>query len=256
MSITFGQRKADAPPAASNGNWLRNFQKGETTLRFLEDPEDWIQYKEHYKNKRSFPCTGDTLACPGCTSDDEEVATRKTKYAANAWNVKAARVEPYRIPVSLANRLETRAERNDGTLGNRDYVIIKTGAGLDTEYDCDPEDKYEAPLAQYRKDAADIQVILRESYEEVWGALDSSGSEDDQDEPARKSKMKPKAEEELPFKKEAEKAQNSVDTEIDEATVRAMTLRELRTLAKDADVDISDAEGKSEIADTIIDALS
>lgn len=80
--MKFGQKKKDAPDVGS-GKYLRNWKKGETKVRFLDESDDWIAFREHYtRDRKSFPCTEERDTCLGCQSPDEEVAKSSRKYAA------------------------------------------------------------------------------------------------------------------------------------------------------------------------------
>lgn len=247
--VTFGTKKSEAPVNNGSGVWLRNFQRGETVVRFLDEIEDWVVFKEHYNSdKHWFPCTGDNT-CPGCTSDDEQQRRKSTKYATNVYLVKTGEVKPYKLPVTLANALERRAERNSGTITNRDYAVLKSGTGMETTYDVDQESKYELDLADLRKQSENIEEILRDRYEEVIGEV-AGGKSDSQE-------VKP-AKEEFPFKEAAVEsaAEEEPEVAISESKVRSMSITQLNELASDAKIDVSSAESKSEMADIIISALA
>jgi len=93
------------------------------------------------------------------------------KYATNILNLATGRVQAFKMPVTLANRLVTRAERNNGSITSRDYTIIRTGDGLETEYDVEQDEKYDLDFAAYKSSFVDIEALLSDSFEEVWGGL-------------------------------------------------------------------------------------
>ena len=247
--MKFGQRKAEATSldSSNEGNYLRNFKDGEVTVRFIEECDDWIVFREHYLNKKSFPCTEDD-SCPGCNSDDDDVRRASRKYATNIMLVSNKAVLPFRIPITLAKRAFSRAERNDGTITNRDYVVMKSGKGLDTEYDIEAEDKYTLDLDSLRKEAKDLQEILRIAYEENAPATDKVA--------AVKKKEEPEAEEKFPSKPEPQSASasDSGDIEIDEDALYEMTLEQLVELANTAGITIEDGSKKSAVIRTLIQA--
>lgn len=245
--MKFGQRKADAPAISDGtGNYLRNFKDGDTVIRFIDEPDEWIVFREHYTtDRRSFPCTEDRDTCPGCTSDIESVQRASRKYGTNVWLVKSDLVLPFRIPMSLAKRVFSRAERNDGTITNRDYVIMKSGKGMDTEYDLEAEDKYTVDLDALRAKALNVQEILAESYDEIWGdGKDSSLAK------------KAKEEEPLPSKPEVKSASadDSGDVEIDEDALYEMGLTDLVTLASKVGVSVPTDAKKSDVIRALISA--
>lgn len=239
--VSFGTKKKNAIVSGGDGVWLRNFQRGDTTVRFIDEPDEWIVFKEHYNSdKHWFPCSGET-SCPGCSSDDEQQRRKSTKYATNLYLVKSGEVRPFKIPISLANALERRAERNGGTIVNRDYAILKSGTGLETSYDVDQEAKYELDVKPLRAQAHDIEKILLDRWNEVVG------KEDD-------LIIKEEKEEKIPFKEEATESPIVVD--LDEGVVRSMSITQLNQLASDAGVDLADAETKTEMVDILLSALS
>jgi hypothetical protein len=248
--MQFGKRKADAPAIVEgSGDYLRNFKDGEVTVRFIEETDDWITFREHYtKDRKSFPCT-ENSECPGCNDSDEDVRKASRKYATNIMLVKNEMVLPFRIPVSLAKRLFARSERNGGTITNRDYVVMKTGKGLDTEYDVEQEDKYTVDLDSLKAQAKDVQEILRITYEENAPVAEKITME--------RPKPKDEAEEPLPSKPEAQSdsAETSGDDiEIDEDTLYEMELTDLIDLAGKAGVEVPTDAKKSAVIRALIEA--
>ncbi len=233
--MQFGTKKSDVVEVMGDGEflpYLRNFREGDNEVRFIEEVDDWIAFAEHYTTEgKSFPCTGDRTKCPGCTSEVEKVARASRKYATNVVLVQNNMVLPFRIPMSLAKKLFNRAERN-GTITNRDYIVMREGKGLDTEYDLEQGDKSEVNLAELRGKSHDIEGILKTSYEEVWGS---------DDEPAQAASK----EEKPPF-------DPSGDVEIDETTLRAMSRTDLLALAASNSISVDEDGSKGEILDAIL----
>jgi hypothetical protein len=256
--MQFGQKKADAPPLMEGtGNYLRNFKDGDTVIRFIEEPDDWIVFREHYTtDRKSFPCTEDRDTCPGCTSDIESVQRATRKYGTNLWLVKQDLVLPFRIPMSLAKRVFARAERNEGIITNRDYVVMKSGKGMDTEYDIEADERYNVNLKDLLAKAMDIQEILAESYDEVWGTKEDSTLVKAASKPARERKVYiDDLDEEEKFPSEPEPAAEK-DVEpvvIDEDALYEMTLIELKDLAERAGVSYSGTK-KSDVIRALISA--
>lgn len=184
--------REDVKRSSGNGNFLRNVQDGkDLRVRFLQNPEEWTKYREHYSQEtKFFPCTQDE-ACPGCNSDNEQLKRSSRRYAASVLDVKEAKVIGLKLPVDLANRLIGKADRNGGTLLNRDYTLIRTGKSLDTTYDVEQEDKSEVDLSRY--EMVDIEALLQSSYEEAFGGPPSAAK------PKPRLVAKPKEEEEPPF---------------------------------------------------------
>lgn len=234
--MRFGTRKADVVEIESDSfnPYLRNLKTGDTIVRFLEDPDEWISYREHFLEKRSFPCTQDD-SCKGCEEGDKS----KRKYATNLYLVEAGLVLPFKLPVTLAKKMFLRAERNDGVVTDRDFILIRQGEGMNTEYEVDPDDRSKRDIRTLLKDKEDIEAILVSSYEEMWGSVDSEKpkkskkSKDSWDEPG---------DETAPWEKD----------ELDEADVRKMTRVNLIKLAKNHDIDVDRDGSKAEILDTIL----
>jgi hypothetical protein len=266
MGLSFGQRKADAPPIMeSDGKYLRNFKDGDTVIRFIEEPDDWIVFREHYTtDRRSFPCTEDRDSCPGCTSDVESVQRATRKYGTNVWLVKQDVVLPFRIPMSLAKRVFSRAERNEGVITNRDYVVMKSGKGMDTEYDIESDERYTVNLKDLLVKGLDVQEILSASYDEIWGEKEDSALVkaakprerkqyigDLDDEPSAK---RLKDEEEFPSDPEPAAAEDDGPVVIDEDALYEMDMVELKDLAKRANVKVASTAKKSDVIRALISA--
>jgi hypothetical protein len=121
--------------AAKKGgdSWVTTIRDNEIiNLRFLTEPEDWIEYTEHYNDTyKYFPCSDD---CPGCND-----GTRGSKrYLAAAINVEEGAVVYFKLPKSVVSTLYRSYEKY-GTIQDRDYEVARTGSGKnDTEYDTLP----------------------------------------------------------------------------------------------------------------------
>lgn len=248
--MKFGTKKKDAPEevgGSGNGMYLRNFKDGEVTVRFLEETDDWIVFREHYLNGKSFPCTGDRDSCPGCSHPDEGVQKAGRKYATNVWLPKQNVVLPFRIPISLAKSLFTRSEKNDGTITNRDYVIMRSGKGLDTEYDVDSDEKYSVDVSSLLAQGMDIQEVLQESYNEVWGT-----------ETVKESRFSGKQkgdEEEFPTKTEVQSAsEDNSEIEIDEDALYEMPIADLVDLSEKVGLEVPDGTKKGELIRMLLEA--
>jgi len=121
--------------AAKKGgdSWVTTIRDNETiNLRFLTEPEEWIEYTEHYNDTyKYFPCSDD---CPGC---NDGVRGSK-RYLAAAINVDEGAVVYFKIPKSVVSTLYRSYEKY-GTIQDRDYEVTRTGSGKnDTEYDTLP----------------------------------------------------------------------------------------------------------------------
>jgi len=260
--MRFGTKKSEAPEEFDNdGLYLRNFKDGEQKVRFLQECDDWIEFREHYtQDRRSFPCTRDKDTCPGCTSDDEDVVRSSRKYATNVHVVKGNYVAPYRIPISLAKRMFARAERNEGTITNRDYIVMRSGKGLETDYDVEADDKYEVNIKTLLKDGKDIEEILERSFEENAPGQPTKATrfEKEGDEVVPRSARKPKEEpEEFPSESVDVDVERDADGDLilDEDALIDMTIPELKGVAAKAKVDIPAGAKKSVIIRLLLDEV-
>jgi hypothetical protein len=266
--MKFGTVKKNEVEMVRSGDYLRNFKEGETKIRFLNETDEFIMFREHYTVEgKSFPCLQDSPSCPGCSSEIESVRKSSRKYAVNVLMVDSGYVNAVKMPVTLVNRVVTRSERNGGTIINRDYVIYRTGKGLETEYDVEQDEKYPVEFAQYDSSLKDINAILVTSFEEICGPVSDY-------EVSKKPKVAEKAEptaSEITKAKPAKTAQEAKEDflskstsnsghvdeeEIDESAVRAMTINQLVVLAGRANLDISKAETREEMVELLISELS
>lgn len=229
--MAFGTKKSEQTDEYDGEilKYLRNFRDGDNVVRFIEEVDDWLAFKEHYNSqKQSYPCSGDKNSCPGCNAetDDERKASRK--YGTNLYLPKIKLVLPYRIPMTLAKKMFTRAERN-GTITNRDWIVIRAGKGFDTEYDVEQDEKYPLNLDEIAKDALDIEDVLQTMYGEVWGTAD-----------------------------DVEPALPAEDADVTEDDIRAMSKAALIRLAKREDIKLPpfDMDNKEALANFIIEELS
>lgn len=244
MGFTFGTKKSESKE--SDGIYLRSFKKGETKVRFLQEPGDWFEYREHYDQGigKSFPCTR-TQNCPGCTSDNERTRNNPRRYGTFVYLVDQKRVLPFKITQRASDRLTIRAERNDGTLLSRDYIIIKSGSGLDTDYDVDQDERYALDIDELWKQRGELEVedIVAKQFEEAFG--DPNQYADDAPKATRSSSQKESstgpttststatADEPPPWEKPAEQ---SKDVEVTEAQLSGMSRSELKTVWKQAEL--------------------
>jgi len=247
--MKFGKKYSEVQEEQSSGSYLRNFKQGESTVRFLEEIGDWIAFREHYtEDGKSFPCLeDDKIHCPGCTSESEKVSKSSRKYACYVYRKDWDAVVPYRIPVTLARRMTTRSERNDGTITNRDFTVIRSGKGLDTDYDVEHDEKYAVDTQAKLRGLTPISDILEESFYEIWG---SDWSPEGKRRP--KAEAKPEVEDVPPS--EPDEKDSSGDVTINEDDLYEMTLSELIDLANKSNIDLPDDARKSTVLSAILKA--
>lgn len=175
-----------------NFGGLKRVGEDPLTVRFLQEPEEWFEFFEHYdeREKRYVVCTDD---CDYCADD-----SRPSKRAlANVVVIDESKVEPLAMAATLVSRLLNRYDKY-GTLLDRDYEIIRSGKGFDTEYDVTPEDARRMNLGRF--EILDLQEVLEglspeeDDEDEKPVVKRKSGArrtddEDDEDErPARKTR--------------------------------------------------------------------
>ncbi len=239
--MRFSTKNKNVIDTPKTDDYLRSFQRGETKVRWLEEIDEWEFFREHYTmENKSFPCLTDNKdVCPGCTSENERVRKSARKYATNILNVDSGQVYPVRVPVSLKNKMETRGERNGGTITSRDYTVIRVGTGLETDYDVDQEPKYDVDLAMYLKSAKDIPTILEKTFASLFG---------DPDEYVRTHQARNAVvQQPTPVVEEEED-----ELEITEEELREMDLTQLKELASEVNVNIDGIEDRKVIIDRLL----
>lgn len=228
--MRFTSKRGDVSDADSGGMYLRSFKTGATTVRFLQEMKDWDRYREHYTlDGKMFPCIKDMGNCPGCNSENDKVSKSSRKYATNVYLPQVGVVLPFKIPISLAKRLETRAERNGGTLLNRDYVIFRKGSGLDTDYDVEGDEKYEVDIDEKLKEATDVNECLDASFREQWGDPEDFVSD------GKPAASKPS--EDVPPTETSAQSESAGDEVISEDALWEMPRNDLEVVARKVGVD-------------------
>lgn len=230
MGFTFGAKRSER--TESSGMYLRNFKKGDTKVRFLQEPNEWHDYFEHFMDGKSFPCM-EIPECPGCAHPNSNVSRRSRRYGTFLLLVENKRVLPFKIGARLSERLITRAERNGKTLKSRDYVIIRSGTGLETDYDVDQDERYEVDTDELWKQRGEFEIeqILTEQFKELFGdpeAYLAQVRRDRQDAAAESRVSEPKhaAEDDTPPWEKSPSTESS-DIEISEAQLNDMSRAQL-----------------------------
>lgn len=159
-------------------------KEGSITVRFLDEPTEWINYYEHFDGaiRKSYPCI--EAQCPGCATEER----RTSRYLANALDIEADRVVPLQLPKTLVSSLVALYERMN-TLTDRDIELIRSGEGLDTEYSALPEPPTNRPIAKY--DKHDLSAILDSAFNSVFGQ-DEEDEDNGQATPVAKARPKGK----------------------------------------------------------------
>ena len=172
--MKFGRKAGtiNSGPSAGGVDWPKALRPGETRVRFVEEIAEWQEYWEHFDDVvKFFPCTSDKATCPGCTSASERTARASKKYLAPVLDPTSGRVYGLKMGQDLANRLSLRNDRNNGTITNRDYTLIRSGQGLDTEYDVEQEEKVAIDLSAYQG-VIDLEEMLSAQFAGAWPDFD------------------------------------------------------------------------------------
>lgn len=151
-----------AEDARSGGQWITFIPKNASiNVQFIEEPENWVRYLEHYDQtrRRSFPCDGE-VNCPGCVPGGR----KSYRYLANVVDLDGDKVIALLIPRDLANRLVVWYERY-GTLTDRGFELFRTGEGLHTVDGLHAQAQERKRTEKYLP--LDLQKVLRSSHEEM-----------------------------------------------------------------------------------------
>lgn len=133
--------------------YINYIPDGSTTVRFLSEPVDWIQYPEWYDkdNKKSYPVLRSAeIEIP----DDARIAKR---FLAPVLLVDDDEVVTMKLPKTAVEQLFVSYDRN-GTVMDRDFDIIRSGERLKTTYQIYAGEKMKRPLNKY--DAPDVSEVL------------------------------------------------------------------------------------------------
>lgn len=154
--------------SADNGDvWIKPFRDRETRVRFMQEPATMGSIREHYSKrfKEFFPCANpkDTgQHCYGCLDPDKETSKRTRRYVANGLDEKGV-LQLFKVGSELHKKLTNKKQRM-GSITHRDYVIVKTGSGLATDYDAEPGDEYPIP---FEGQLHNIPAVLQAKYNQV-----------------------------------------------------------------------------------------
>lgn len=157
---------------------LLMLRDGDTaTVRFLDEPENWVLYKEHFVQGKGFvPCLGEDDGCEPCEEGNNaserglvnvyvlEVERQERKVKGKKYEAKIE--EPKKVMLlKMSNGLRAsiivRYERR-GTVMDREVSITRDGESTDTEYVLDWADSKSAAPKGISKDKIDIPDFLQE----------------------------------------------------------------------------------------------
>lgn len=163
------------------------------TVRFLEEPDQWFQYKEYYDKEAQGYFPDFEGLDPDLVRDLDRPSKR---YLAPVVDVMENKPYALVLPTSLVTSLLKRFEKYN-TMLDRDYELIKEGEGLSTTYDAIPESptKYDVR----RIEIPDLGAALQASIPAEMGGSsdddldDDADDTDDEDEPIRSRRASKRA---------------------------------------------------------------
>lgn len=165
------------------------------TVRFLENPEEWHGYYEHWLKDGPRPCVTDD--CDGCNSDDEDERRKNFRYLANAFIVDDQKVRALKMPKTLVEQLVNFHKKYKGTLLDRDYELSKSGSGQNgTKYMAAPDAPAPMKLSRFEDQKFDLSKVLQGL---LGDGEDDDDDEDYDDEPVKSKKSKPKKSQKNPW---------------------------------------------------------
>lgn len=143
-------------------------------VRFLTEPDEWFEYYEHFDEgkKRFYVCTDN---CPYCADD----ARASKRALASVVIVDEGKVVPLALPANLVGRLLNKYDKYN-TMIDRDYELIRTGTGFDTEYDVTPEAPNRMKLDRFEV----LDAI------EILESMTPDGGDDDDEEDERPTRRR------------------------------------------------------------------
>jgi len=262
--MQFGVRQGDAPATQQNdsgaagGSYIKYFKDGGTTLRFLEEFDDWTKVWMHFSQSktRDYPCIREQGDCPGCAQENPRESKASGRWIVNALNEETGYVDLYKVPYSLIEDVMRNADKF-GTLLDRDYTVYKkkndTGQ---TSYSLDREDKAPMDLSQYQSHMKNHQEALADAFREVWGGLPG---EDGYTGDLLLQLAAPKeptwsGDDSPPSEPAVQKDEEQ--REISEAELRIMDVDQLIRLYREADVPVPAFSDKDDLVTGLITALS
>lgn len=208
-------------------------------VQFLQEPEEWAKYTDAYAKS-----VGRFWPVPSDDAPKVDDANMSTRYLANAIDIDNDRVVVIKLPLTLVELLLKRADRK-GTLTDTVFYLYRSGEGRDnTTYGFDVEGKGSKKVSKYLAEMKDLEEILAEEYESVWGDEDTDDEDDDED---VEDVEEDEDEEDLDDDDDDEDEDDEEDEEdgeeeedeeeyLDEDSLNAMSLAELRDLAKEYEI--------------------
>jgi hypothetical protein len=176
---------------------LRRLKADETiTVRFLEDPGEWVEAYYHWIGKNFIWCSQDKK-CVGCVGGVKKGKTgiANALIVSSPESGEAGKVKAIQLPTTLADPLAARAEKLEErgrSITDHDIDLWRQGSGQnDTKYGFDPDDRKKRDLSRYESSLHDIlQIIDSEIETQVVPSDDDAEEEEPRStkRPAKKSR--------------------------------------------------------------------
>ena len=160
---------------ASSGAFLQGVGEDGMVVRFLMEPEEWLEYQEFFNEatNRSEIVTEDWVKPAGAKRNPSK------RFGVCVLNRETGEVVGLRMASTLAQNLLLYYEKY-GTIMDRDYELIREGKGMDTKYNAIPEAP-ERIRGIEKYEVLDIMEIL----ETMASSGDEEDDEDEDDEDVR-----------------------------------------------------------------------
>lgn len=178
-------KKLKASLKKGGSSFIKNVPKdGGITVRFMIEPEDFIEYKEYYSETmepRFFP------EIDGMDPDIvADLRAPSKRWLACAVDTDENKVIAIKLPMSLVDSLMKKHDKYH-TICDRDYELVRDGDGFDTTYEAIPEAPKKRNMGRYQ--ALDLLQVLEDSVPDELKA--DTGDEDDDDPPWEDDDDKP-----------------------------------------------------------------
>lgn len=163
-----------------SGGITRFKPDSEMNVRFLDEPDKWVRYTEHYDKTLGYFVCVDDGSCIGCL----EGVRGTSKFIVNAVDMDSKEVIALVLPYSVADEFAKRLDKKSfgGTLTNRTWIISRTGSGInDTSYSLDYEEPKKRDMSGY--DRLDLMELLE-------ATIPTDDDDDDDDDRPRRSEAK------------------------------------------------------------------
>jgi hypothetical protein len=158
-------------------------------VRFLIEPENWLEYFEHYYDGKYVVC--DDEVCPAC----DDGVRRSQRFLVPVLMVDDSKVACIKLAKTAYSALERKYQRYD-TMTDRDYEITRHGTGQnDTEYEVEPGDPIKVNLSRFKPPSphktweAYVFSFIKAMVDSAANAdIDDDDDEEDEETPAVKKR--------------------------------------------------------------------